>query len=169
MLRVSLGKINIIETLTRNSTTVRPTHLYPTFLALHAAGPRLSVRDHLQSSELCSLVVASVTAHCPGFGALPSAVSLMVSKGRERGGWLEVKGYGRCEAVRTAVAWRHVDLDSGQGDSPSSELNTKDRVVPGAMILTTFPSCFQHHGTTLVLYILVELSSSPKMLQVMYV
>lgn len=73
-------------------TAVRLTHLYPTFLALHAAGPRLSMCDHLRSSELCSLVVALVTAHCPGFGALPSAVSFMVNKGRKRGEWLEVKG-----------------------------------------------------------------------------
>ena len=78
--------------LIRRRTVVRLTHLYPTFLALDAAGPRLSVCDHLRSSKLCSLFVALVTAHCPGFGALPSAVSFMMNKGRKRGEWLEVKG-----------------------------------------------------------------------------
>lgn len=103
MLRVSLGKINIIETLTRNSMTVRPTHLYPTFLALHAAGPRLPVCDHLQSSELCSLVVASVTAHCPGFDALPSAVFLMVARAEsEADGW---KQKGMAGARRYGRQW----------------------------------------------------------------
>ena len=129
-------------------TTVRLTHLYPTFLALHAARPRLPMCDHLRSSKLCSLVVASETAHCPGFGALPSAVSFMMNKGKGRGEWLEVKGM--AGARRYGLMWLG-DPDSRQGDSSSLEVYLVNRVVPDTRISASFSSCLQHYDPHKVL------------------
>ena len=118
------------------------THLYPTFLALHAASARLSMRYHLRSSKLCSLVVTLVTAaHCPGFGALPSAVSLMMNKGREQGEWLEAKGM--AGARRYGRMWLGDPTpDSRQGDSSSLGVYLADRVLPHTRIFASFLPSF---------------------------
>jgi hypothetical protein len=79
-----------------------------------------------------------VTAHSPGFGALPSAVSLMMNKGKERGEWLEAKGM--AGARRYGRMWLGDPTpDSKQGDSSSVEVYLSDRVLPHTRIFASFP------------------------------
>jgi hypothetical protein len=124
------------------------THLYPTFLALHAASARLSMRYHLRSSELCSLpLVTFVTAaHCPGFGALPSAVSLMMDKAEiKANGWKQ-----KVWPVRGGTDGCGLAIllpDSGQGDSSSLELYHSDRVLPHTRILASCLSSFWYYDS----------------------
>lgn len=155
--------------LIRRRTVVRLTHLYPTFLALDAAGPRLSVCDHLRSSELYSLVVALVTAHCPGFGALPSSVSFMMNKGRERGEWLEAKGMAGARRYGRMWLGDYADPDSRQGDSCSLRCVYRRQGCTSYKNFCIFFSPFQYQASTPVLFNIARPSESENMLSLVCV
>jgi hypothetical protein len=115
------------------------THLYPTFLALHAASARLSMRYHLRSSELYSLPRGDF---CDG-GPLSwvwRVAKCSIShdgQGREQGEWLEAKGM--AGARRYGRMWLgDPSPDSRQGDSSSLEVYHSDRVLPYTRILASF-------------------------------
>ena len=155
--------------LIRRRTVVRLTHLYPTFLALDAAGPRLSVCDHLRSSKLCSLFVALVTAHCPGFGALPSAVSFMMNKGRERGEWLEAKGMAGARRYGRMWLGDYADPDSRQGDSCILRCISHGQGCTSYQNFGIFFSSFQHQVSPPTFFDMVRPSESGNMLYLMCV